>query len=155
MADVPESRATQVQTGVGCEGRFFGVPGQVFRGKVNRVSPTLSKERRSLRVLFVIHDPKDQIRPGMFGDIGLGTDPRETIMLSTDAILHIGRSDFILVHEGGSNWRVEEVKVGELHGDRVEILGSQLDGQRILTRGAILLKPAVISSLQLSSETKD
>jgi cobalt-zinc-cadmium efflux system membrane fusion protein len=150
MADVPESRATQVKLGVGCEARFFGIPDQVFEGKVNRVSPTLSKDRHSLRVLFVIHDPKDQIRPGMFADIGLGTDARQTIMVSTDAILHIGRSDFVLVHEERSNWRVEEVKVGELHGDRVEIMGSQLDGKRILTKGAILLKPPTVLSLQPS-----
>src|SRR5262249_14855341 len=128
---------------------FFGLPDQIFEGKVNRVLRVLSKDRHSLRVLFVIHDPKDQVRPGMFAEIGLGTDARQSIMVPTDAILHIGRSDYVLVHDNGSNWRVEEVKVGELHGgDRVEIMGGRLDGQRILTKGAILLKPPTVLALQ-------
>jgi cobalt-zinc-cadmium efflux system membrane fusion protein len=151
MAEVPEGRISQVQTGLGCEAKFFGIPDQLFHGKVNRVVRVLSKERHSLRVLFVIHDPKDQVRPGMFGEIGLGTDARQTILLSAEAVLHIGRSDYVLVHDGGTNWRVADVKVGELHGDRVEILDGSLEGQRILTKGTILLKPPAVLSLQPSA----
>jgi cobalt-zinc-cadmium efflux system membrane fusion protein len=148
MADVPEGRIAQVQVGLGCEAKFFGIPDQYFHGKVNRVLRVLSKDRHSLRVLFLIRDPKDQIRPGMFAEIGLGTDARETILIPTEAILHIGRADYVLIHDGGNNWRVTDVKVGDLHGERVEILDKSLEGQRILTKGAILLKPLALLALQ-------
>src|SRR5207247_3875426 len=109
MADGPEGRIAQVQTGLGCEAKFFGIPDQLFHGKVNRVLRVLSKDRHSLRVLFVIRDPKDQVRPGMFAEIGLGTDARETILIPTEAILHIGRSDYVLVHDGGTTLPVADV----------------------------------------------
>lgn len=151
MAEVPEGRLTQVQVGLGCDAKFFGVPGQTFAGKVNRVLPVLSKDRHSLRVLFVINDPKDQIRPGMFAEIGLGTDARETILIPSDAVLHVGRADYVLVHEQEGTWRVTEVKVGEAHGDRVELLDASLVGRRILTKNAILLKPPLVLSLAPST----
>ena len=76
MADVPEGLMARVKLGQGCEAKFFGFPDQPFSGKVRAIAPVLSKERRSLRVLFIISDPHDQLRPGMFADIGLGTDVR-------------------------------------------------------------------------------
>ena len=79
MADVPEGLMARVKLGQGCEAKFFGFPEQPFPGKVRAIAPVLSKERRSLRVLFAISDPHDQLRPGMFADIGLGTDVRDAL----------------------------------------------------------------------------
>src|SRR5262249_19978222 len=61
MADVPEGKLSRVKVGQQCKATFFGVPDAVFTGKVNSIAPVLSKERRSLRVLFVIEDLKDQL----------------------------------------------------------------------------------------------
>ena len=57
MADVPEGVMARVKLGQGCEAKFFGFPDQPFSGHVRAISPVLSKERRSLRVLFAISDP--------------------------------------------------------------------------------------------------
>lgn len=149
MADVPEVALTRVKVDQGCEARFFGLPDEAFPGKVRSIAPVLSKERRSLRALFVIHDPKDQLRPGMFAEIGLGTDEREATLVPADAVVHVGRGDYVLAgtDEPGV-WRVAEVKVGELHGSEVEILKGLGRGERVLGKGAILLKPVVIRTLQ-------
>ncbi|MCS7046074.1 MAG: efflux RND transporter periplasmic adaptor subunit [Gemmataceae bacterium] len=152
MAEVPEGMLSAVKVGQGCQAKFFGLPGETFTGKVSRIAPVLSKERRSLRVLFVIHDPKDQLRPGMFAEIGLGTDPRDALMVPADGVIHIGRSDYVLV--SGSEpgiWRVTEVKVGEPHGSQLEILSGLRPGDWVIGKGAILLKPAMVRSLQAAA----
>jgi membrane fusion protein, heavy metal efflux system len=148
MADVPEGFVARVKLGQGCEARFFGFPEQLFTGKVLAIAPVLSKERRSLRVLFAIDDPKDQLRPGMFAEIGLGTDARQTLLIPAEAIVHVGRSDYVLVHTGGGDWRVTEVQVGELHESAVEILSGLRVGDRVAGDGVILLKPVMIQALQ-------
>jgi RND family efflux transporter MFP subunit len=149
MADVPEGMLSSVKVGQGCRAKFFGLPGETFTGKVNSIAPVLSKERRSLRVLFVIHDPKDQLRPGMFAEIGLGTDARDALLVPADGVVHVGRMDYVLVAGMDSDtWRVTEVKVGELHGNQVEILSGLRPGDRVLGKGAILLKPALVRALQ-------
>ena len=148
MADVPEGMVTRVKLRQGCEARFFGLPGDAFAGHVRAIAPVLSKEHRSLRVLFAIHDPKDQLRPGMFADIGLGTDARTALLMPPEGIIHVGRCDYALVRNADDDWRLAEVQVGELHDGAFEILGGLRAGDRVAGRGAILLKPLVIQALQ-------
>ena len=153
VADVPEGLVSRVKTGQGCEARFFGFPDQSFSGKVRAIAPVLSKERRSLRVLFAISDPRDQLRPGMFAEIGLGTDARDALLIPPEAIVHVGRADYVLVGNGNGDWRVTEVSVGELHDAAVEILGGLHAGEQVAGKGAILLKPYIIQAVQTRSST--
>lgn len=149
MADVPEALLSTVKVLQGCQATFFGLPGETFSGKVNSIAPVLSKERRSLRVLFVIYDPKDRLRPGMFAEIGLGTDRRDAVLIPAEGVVHIGRIDYALV--AGSepeSWRITEVKVGEPQRGQVEVQSGLRAGDRVLGKGAILLKPAMVRALQ-------
>jgi membrane fusion protein, heavy metal efflux system len=156
VADVPESKVGDitdlVRQGQGCQARFYGIPRQIFSGKVSSMAPVLSKERRTLRVLFVLDDPHDQLKPGMFADIGLGTDSRQTLLVPADAVLHVGRSDYVLVGTDPGVWKVVEVKVGEQYGSRIEVRGEGLQANKpVLGPGAILLKPFVVAALQPDS----
>jgi hypothetical protein len=56
-----------------------------------------------------------------------------------------------LVQEDESVWQVVAVKVGELHGNVVEILDGLQDGLSVMGHGAILLKPFIIKSLQVAT----
>jgi hypothetical protein len=149
MADVPEGFLSRVKVGDGCEARFFGIPDQVFPGRVKSIAPVIAKDRRSLRVLFTVVDLKDQLRPGMFAEIGLGTDPRDALLAPAEGVLHVGRADYLLVAtpEVGV-WRVSPVEVGEMRDGRVEVLKGLVAGDRVLGQGAILLKPTVAKAVQ-------
>lgn len=148
MADVPEGMVTRVRPDQACQARFFGLPNLVFSGHVRAIAPVLSKEHRSLRVLFAIRDPQDLLRPGMFADIGLGTDPRPALLMPPEGIVHVGRSDYALVCSNENDFRVTEVQVGELHDQQLEILGGLSAGDRVAGKGVILLKPIIIEALQ-------
>lgn len=151
MADVPEAWVSRVKLGHGCVARFFGLPDQTFTGKVRAIAPVLSKERRSLRVLFALNDPEDLLRPGMFADIGLGTDAREALLIPPESIVHVGRADYLLVQQEAGDWRVAEAHVGELHDAAVEILSGLQAGDHVASDGVILLKPFLIQALQAGS----
>jgi RND family efflux transporter MFP subunit len=148
MADVPEGRLNQVKIGQGCMARFFGLPKEPFPGRVKSIAPVLSAERRSLRVLFTIDDPDDKLRPGMFAEIGLGTDQRASMLIPADAVLHIGRTDYVLMAAEENTWKVTEVQVGEPFRNEIQILEGLREGDRVIAKGAILFKPLVIRSLK-------
>jgi len=147
LADVPEARQGQVKVGQGCQATFFGLPNRRFAGKVLRIAPALSKERRSLRVLFTIDDLKDELRPGMFAEIGLGTDPREALLVPADGVLHVGRADYVLVGTEANTWQVADVQVGEPHNGDVEVLDGLKPVDRLIGKGAILFKPLIVRAL--------
>jgi len=148
VADVPEAKIDRVREGQACTARFYGMPETVFSGRVSSLAPTLSRERRTLQVLFELSDPQGRLKPGMFADIGLGTDLHETVMVPADGVLHVGRADYVLVGTEPGIWQVTEVTVGELNGTLAEILGGLQGGERVLGNGAILLKPLVVQAVQ-------
>ncbi len=147
MADVPELRISWVSIGQACVTRFYGLPNQTFIGKVKSLAPTLSAQRHTLRVFFELQDPNNQFKPGMYAEIGLGTDPRAAILVHTDGVLHSENADFVFIGDGPGLWRIREVLVGESIGDRVEILKGLEGGERIIGNGAILLKPMLVQAL--------
>ena len=148
MADIPEAKVGLVAAGQACEARFYGLSETVFPGKVSSLAPTLSGERRTLRVFFELNDQRGQLKPGMYAEIGLGTDSRQTVLLPADGVLHVGRSEYVLVETEPGVWRVTEVRVGEQDGTRVEILDGLQGGERVIGNGAILLKPVVVRAVQ-------
>jgi hypothetical protein len=97
----------------------------------------------------------------MFADIGLGTDERETILVPAEAVLHIKRWDFVLVaqDEKAGLWRVVRVKTADLHADkgeeRLEVTTGLKKGDRVLTKGTILVKPAVLQALAVDRNADD
>ena len=157
VADVPESKIGLVHLGLACEATFISRPGEVFRGRVGRVGPSVSKDRRTLRVTFELHDTDGRLLPGMYADVGLGTEPRERLTVPSDAVLHSGKCDYVLVWDGPGEFRVAEVRVDEATPQspgqpkgalaRVSVAGPVREGEQVIAAGAILLKPALVQAL--------
>lgn len=154
VADVPEEYQARVRIGQSCEAIFFGMPRQIFTGTVQRISPTLSIERRALRVLFFVDDPDDQLRPGMFADIGLGTDPREAILVPATSMIHLGRNSFVFVRVAAQAdvWKLTQVEAGDARNGQAEILEGLSPGDEIISQNAILLKPVAAASLRADAQ---
>lgn len=150
VANVPEIRMSLVHERQACEVEFYGFPDIVFPAHVEALSSLLTQDRRMLRVLFDLKDTKGLLRPGMFGEVSLRTDRRETLLVPADAVLHIGLQDYVLVEDQSGEWRVTDVEVGELFHDRFEVLSGLKDGARIIANGVILLKPAIVQSLEMA-----
>jgi membrane fusion protein, heavy metal efflux system len=155
MADVPELRISWVSVGQACVTKFYGLPGKTFIGKVKSLAPTLSAQRHTLRVFFELQDTANQFKPGMYAEIGLGTDPRSALLVPTDGVLHSKNADYVFISSGEGKWQITEVQVGESIGDRVEILNGLQGGERIIGNGAILLKPMLVQALLKEDATKE
>jgi hypothetical protein len=148
VAEVPERAVARVKLGMTCQVRFFALPDQVFTGKVSSISPVVSKEKRVLNVQFIVKDPTNVLRPGMFAEIGLGTDKRQALLMPADGLLHVGDKDYALLATEKGAWKITAVETGELRGTTVEVLSGLKAGDRVLGKGAILLKPMVVRALQ-------
>jgi membrane fusion protein, heavy metal efflux system len=148
VAEVPERMMGRVKLDMTCEVRFFALPGRVYTGRVSSISPVISKDKRVLNVQFTVKDPEHLIRPGMFADIGLGTDKRQALLMPADGVLHVGDKDYALVGTEPGVWKITEVQVGQVRGLNVEVLDGLKGGERVVGKGAILLTPVVSQALQ-------
>ncbi|MGA2621709.1 MAG: efflux RND transporter periplasmic adaptor subunit, partial [Thermoguttaceae bacterium] len=155
VAEVPERLMDRVKLDMTCEVRFYALPNRVFTGKVSGISPVISKDKRVLNVQFVVKDAENAVRPGMFAQIGLGTDKRQAKLMPADGVLHVGDADYALLGREPETWHIVEVQVGELRGTDVEVRSGLKAGDRVLGQGAILLKPVVVRCLQSAGSPPD
>ncbi len=147
-ANVPEAKISLVEEGQSCEARFFSLPTRVFMARVEALGTVLSTTRRTMRVLFDLDDLKDQLKPGMFAEVGLGTNPREALLVPTNAVLHIGSGDYVFKVAGDAeHFQVVEVQISESRGEKVEVRSGLAAGDRIAGNEAVLLKPLAVQSL--------
>jgi cobalt-zinc-cadmium efflux system membrane fusion protein len=146
VANVPEQKMALVHEGQSCAAQLYGYPGRQFTGHVERIGETVSQDRRTMRVLFHITDSEDLLKPGMFAEVGLGTDKRPALLVPAEAMLHVANTDYLLVAEGDGHWRITACEIGESHGTKVEVTSGIAAGDRIIGRGAILLKPLVVQA---------
>lgn len=150
-AEVPEMKIAEVHEGQGCEVRFYGLGEQTFPAHVEVLAATLRSDRRTLRVLFDLNDTEEDLKPGMFGEVALGTDPRPLVMVPETALLRIGQRDYVLVADNQTDWRAVAVKAGEgLNGQSPVHAGLQ-GGETVLVEGCILLKRQITQALQTSA----
>jgi cobalt-zinc-cadmium efflux system membrane fusion protein len=162
VADVPESKVGLVHPGQKCRAKFFSYPDEPLEGTVGRIGPSVSKERRTLRVTFELRDPKRRLLPGMFADVGLGTERREVVTVAVDAVLHVGVQDYVLIDQGGGKYYAREVTVeealpeaakdphatpGAVPAVHVVVRSGLQPGEKVVAEGAILLKPLLVKSL--------
>ncbi|MGN6107188.1 MAG: efflux RND transporter periplasmic adaptor subunit [Kofleriaceae bacterium] len=147
VAEVPEARIERVAEGQQVTARFYGLSGAPRAGKIDRLAPTVTADQRILRALIVLDDPRGELRPGMFAEVGRGAEPRDAVVAPLDGVLHIGRADYLLAERGAGRWQVVEVALGDALDDHVEVLRGLAPGDRVIGTGAILLKPFVVEAL--------
>ena len=147
VAEVPEAAVDSVRTGQACSARFYAISGTVFSGKVLSLGPAVSRERRTLPALFELDDAGGRLRPGMFADIGIGGEARDTLLLPADSVLHVGRDDYVIVAGEPGAFKVAAVHVGDSHEGRLQAVDGVKAGDRVVGSAAILLKPYVAAAL--------
>ncbi len=147
--DVPEASAGKVYPGQKLNTVFYGDSDKTFPGELASISPLLSFQKRSLRIYFTLADTHDLLRPGMFADIQLGTEAKNKILISSEALIHINKKDYVLVLVQPEKWKPVEVSVGDNFDHKsVEILEGLHAGDTLIEQGAILLKPLAIMSIE-------
>jgi membrane fusion protein, heavy metal efflux system len=147
VADIPEQLLERVKVGMTCKVTFFALPDREFVGKVSSISPMINKDKRTAAVQFTVTDKDKKIRPGMFAVVRLITDQRALVM-PADGVLHVGDDDYALKEADDGTWQIIKVRIGELRGTDVEVLKGLNEGDRVVGKGAILLKPVVVRALQ-------
>ncbi len=163
VAEVPETRAGGLHTGQRCSVHLYAAPQDGLTGQIARVLPTLSAAQRTLRVVVLLDHPGESVRPGMFADVGIGTDARMATFVPQTAIVHVGHDEYVLVEaragarerrdvEAAPNeWRIAVVQLGAERGPDVEVASGVEPGARVLGEGVVLFKPVIANVVHAGS----
>ena len=127
------------------------VPGQEFRGRIERIAPVFRQTTRQARVEMVIDNSDQRLKPGMFirANVVLDRNEDATIIHEQALTRRNDRTGVFLVSRDGHSVTWHEVTTGIRAGDRVEITEKDLSG-RVVTLGQQLLDEG--SAISIASE---
>jgi membrane fusion protein, heavy metal efflux system len=145
LADVPEPRARAVRPGAA--GRVTTSSAtKPLEGKVTYVAPLVDPATRSVQVRIVVPNQQGALRPGTFAraEIDEAPDkPAEPVLSIPDEAVQTVEGEtvvFVPVEGGEETFARRAVKVGEPVGGLVPVLSGLHEGDKVVTRGAFVLK---------------
>lgn len=111
-------------------------------GRIVSYGKSVSAENHLLPVIFCIHDNGSFV-PGSFVNIHISTTgSRKALCVPDDAVLEQMGSYFVYVQLTPELFEKRQVKIGESDGRYVEIRSGLKSGERVVAKGAVLVKLA-------------
>ncbi len=139
VLNVPEREMAVLKPGMPLRMAVDAIPGQVFEGKVDRVSPVVDSGTGTFRVVCAFTG-NEMLRPGMFGRIEVIFDQRQNILtIPRVALLEDEGETAVYVVRADKAARVP-VKLGYTTGEFAEILSGVKEGDRVITAGKVAVR---------------
>ena len=152
LINLSESMFTQVNKGMEFDITVEAYPGEIFKGKVNLIYPTVSATTHTFPVEVICQNSDQRLRPGMFARVTANFGTNHHVVVPDVAVVkQMGSGEhFIYVLQPDNTVKYQLVEVGKRLGNRYEIISGINEGDRIVTEGQPRLKDGV--TVQVNGE---
>ena len=132
---IPEHERAKIKAGQRAELIADAIPGRVFTGKVERISPTIDPQTGTFKVTVYLDDNQDVLRPGMFGRVKIVYDTRtNTKMIPKAAVISEDETQSVFVIKDSLAFR-KVIRTGYVNGNSIEVIDGLDDGEIVVTTG--------------------
>jgi cobalt-zinc-cadmium efflux system membrane fusion protein len=138
-ANVPENDTARVTKGQDVAVALPAYPGEVFAGKVLFVSDILDPDTRRTKVRIAFANPDLRLKPNMFAEATFLAPREKAAVVPTQALVLKNETDQVFVEVAPWTYEARPVEVSFQQGDRAIIARGLQPGQRVVTRGGVLL----------------
>jgi Cu(I)/Ag(I) efflux system membrane fusion protein len=139
-AAVPEAQGALTILGKFAAIRCTAFPGVTFKGRIISVLPQTNADSHTLRVRVEVDNPEGQLKPGMFAQVQMAAGvPQQGLLVPTEAVIHTGTRDLVIVVSGPNRFEPVEVRVGGEYGARTRIVAGLEAGQKVVASGQFLI----------------
>lgn len=141
LADLYERDLALVKEGQFAVVNVEAYPGIDFPATVAAIGDVVDPATRTIKVRAWVNNEDHKLKPEMFARLRLEVgDAAQFIAVPREAVLEVDGKQFVYVVEGPDRYVKREVKVSSISPDQVRILDGLVRGQRIVTKGAVLIK---------------
>jgi len=140
VANVVEKDLKELQTGNTTRVEVDAFPGEVFMGRIARVSPVLDPATRTAPIEIEIPNAAARLKPGMYARVSVTTrTKKEALVVPANAVVDLGgrRGVFTPLNESAV---FRALDLGTEQGNQVEVLGGLSDGDTVITTGSSALR---------------
>ncbi|MBP6534850.1 MAG: efflux RND transporter periplasmic adaptor subunit [Arenimonas sp.] len=139
VMNVPEREMALIKQGMTVRMQVDAIPGQVFTGRVDRISPVMDSGSGTFRVTSAF-DGQQVLRAGMFGRLEVLYDSRENVLtVPRTALLEDETDPAVFVVRGNKAVRTA-LKLGYSNGEIAEVMSGLKAGDHIITAGKVAVR---------------
>jgi cobalt-zinc-cadmium efflux system membrane fusion protein len=138
-ANVPENDTARVAKRQDVAVTLPAWPGEVFAGKVLFVSDILDPDTRRTKVRIAFPNPDLRLKPNMFAEATFLAPREKAAVVPTQALVLKNEADQVFVEVAPWTYEARPVEVSFQQGDRAVIGRGLKPGERVVTRGGVLL----------------
>lgn len=138
IVDVPEASLGSVRVGQPAEINFPAYPGEIRRGVVDYIFPSLTTQSRTAQVRITLSNPGARMKQGMFANVTLQGTGGMAIVVPSEAVIDTGRRQMVIVKRNGS-FIPQEVHIGRDSDQWTEIVAGLQPGQNVVASGQFLI----------------
>jgi Cu(I)/Ag(I) efflux system membrane fusion protein len=140
IGEVFERQASLVRIGDRVRMQLDYLPGREWLGQVDYVYPSLNEQTRTAQIRVHFDNPDGFLKPGMFAQMVIATEPgAETLLIPREALIRTGSQARVVLALGEGRFKSVAVKVGRVGEREVEILSGLNEGERIVTSAQFLI----------------
>jgi multidrug efflux pump subunit AcrA (membrane-fusion protein) len=159
LVDLYEMDLGRVDVGDRVRFTADGLPGRVFEGAIEFLSPTVSSETRTVKARVSLVNGDGALRPGMYGQVDLVPHSRgEAIVVPAEAVVQTGDLSYVFLARGDGRFEPRRVWTGRGDGERVVVARGLAVGDTVVASASFLIDSesrlkAAIAGLERDTST--
>jgi len=141
VADVYERDLALVKEGQFAKVKVEAYPEVDFPATVASVGDVVDPASRTIKLRAWVNNQDHRLKPEMFARLHIQVgDATKILVVPKEAVLESDGKQFVFVVEESNHYVRHEVKVSNFTTDQMRVLEGLTPGQRIVTKGAVLIK---------------
>ena len=143
---IPETMAGLIQIGDRLQVTVDAYPNRTFSGKLSRINPSVDPQSRTFEVEALLENPEGLLKPGFFVKARIPSGKLDPGMVVPQDALQYSYGIYKVFLIQGDVLKEQEVKVGDLSAEQVEIVSGVKAGDMIAVpvKGQVLKDAARI-----------
>lgn len=141
VADVFERDVPLLRDGAAARVELASIQG-TLEGRVSSIGAVGASGLRTVPVRITLSSTAGLLRPGMYGRAEIAIATQGSLTLPAEAVLVKGKDTVVYVEQSPTRFVRRSVVVTQPAGGRVRVLSGLDAGERVVTRGALLLDGA-------------
>ncbi len=140
IADVPESQIGKIKVGNYAKIVFNAYPTEKFTSKVIHIGKIVDPLTRTVKVQITLDNRDERLLPGLYGQVLLDINQETEMAAPVTSIFTAQGKHFLFIETNPGTYERREVLVGVQGNDWDEILKGVDTNDRVVSKGAMLLK---------------
>jgi cobalt-zinc-cadmium efflux system membrane fusion protein len=112
---------------------------QSLRSKINFIGALLNPDTRTVGVRMLLNNESGQLKPNMFAKANFLSQPHKSIILPLTTVIQRGFDSIVFVEVAPWQFEARLLTLGSQINKNVEVLSGLKPGERVVTKGSILL----------------